>query len=161
GLVPRTPGRSRLRTLEHDVGGLDPRRGQGPRLESELADGLRGDEGDHPVRAALDLDLRHHRVGADSRDQAPEAVSGAHGAVAVACALPPALALALALGVPGAAHASARSWATRASSAPSIVLRPAWSACAVRVPRSTQRRTVSSLTPRSEAASLIRRCVME
>src|SRR5699024_5704924 len=107
-LVPRTPGRSRPPTLEHDVGGLAPRRGQGPRLESELADGLRGDEGDHPVRAALDLDLRHHRVGADSRDQAPEAVSGAHGAVAVACALPPALALALALGVAVAAGARGR-----------------------------------------------------
>ena len=45
---------------------------------------------------------------------------------------------------------------TAASASPAITLRPDWSCPTGRVPSSIQRRTVSSLTPRSTAASLIR-----
>src|SRR5690606_10840161 len=60
----------------------------------------------------------------------------------------------------GSRRRSASSWAKRARSAPSRTIRPASSRRASRRPSSTQRRTVSSLTPRSEAAWPIRNCGM-
>jgi hypothetical protein len=51
---------------------------------------------------------------------------------------------------------SASSWANLASACPSIAIRPlSWTDGSL--PWSTQRRTVSSLTPKSAAASLIRK----
>ena len=59
----------------------------------------------------------------------------------------------------GAAFACLR--ANAASAAPSTTLRFDASVCTGRVPASTHRRTVSSLTPSSRAASAIRNCGMK
>ena len=56
----------------------------------------------------------------------------------------------------GSSGVFARSTASAARSVPAITLRPASSSDAVRAPESTHRRTLSSLTPSSSAASLIR-----
>ncbi len=59
----------------------------------------------------------------------------------------------------GSGGAAAWSRANSASCSPAMTLRPASSFSAVRAPASIQRRTVSSLTPSSAAASLIRSVV--
>ena len=62
----------------------------------------------------------------------------------------------VATGVEAASAEAASSWANRASSAPSTTRCPLSSCCVEKRPRSAQRRTVSSLTPRSWPTSFSR-----
>ena len=67
---------------------------------------------------------------------------------------------ALTTGLSSAGSSAARSAMNRASSAPSTTARPESSLVVLKRPASAHRRTVSSLTWRSAATSLIRSCVM-
>ena len=135
-------GQGFRRYLDRDVGGLHGRDGEHPRFQAQLVDGLAAQQRDEPVRAGLDLDLGHDGVPHDAGDQAGEPV--AHGLRDDWTRLE--------LTRLRVRDSSAKS----ASAAPSITSRPDSSVVVSIRPASAHRRTVSSLTPSSSAASLIR-----
>ena len=111
-----------------------------PGSRPELVGGLPAHQGHDPVRSALDLDLRHHGVAHDASDQADEAVARRGGDDRPGLGV--VTALGDLLGEPGQVDP------VDDLARPSVVVRNR--------PDSPQRRTVSSLTPSSSAACLIR-----
>ena len=132
----RTGWADHTRIVHDDVGGLDDGDRDHARFESEVVGGLAAHQRHEAERSREDLDLGHHAVAYDvGHAEHPVARGGQDG-----------------VGLGGERTKAARS-------TPEIIRWPCSSRSAVSRPESTHRRTVSELTPRREATSLIRNTV--